>query len=355
MTPAQDELQRKNQWASDWMHQGIDLLPESSAEALERAVRCFDQAIALRRAFPLAENPFLRYGLSAGWVNRGDALARLERKGARAEAIQSYDTALALLQSLPLEENPLYPRRLAIAWINRGIALQKAPSASGADAAAVCFRSALAVLAHPSAAAVADTLSLQAGAWLNLAGTLPPAEALLAAQKALALAEPSEQIEPSLAEAAFKARHLLCRLVIRDIADKKPLSPQLRSEAAQAAETALRSARYWKHQPRLDVEAMTAMIREIFRFGCRLHGEGTPGNLDRFLRAAFDAEESSSALPLDSETFAAAQAAIWSLLGHLQSGGFPAAGTPDFESFLSAIQELKRTEKRLEARLGITP
>jgi len=211
MSFAQDEWRVKNQLASDWMHQGIDLLNESSAASLERAVRCFDQAIALRLQLPWAENPFLRYGLSAGWINRGDALARREGGDFLSEAVQSYDEALVLLKTLPLEENPLYPRRLAIAWSNRGTALQK-QSAYGVEEAAACFRSAIGVLEQPAALAIADLLSLQAGAWLNLAGVLAYAgeaisgEARLPARKALALAKAAELTERVLAETALKAR-----------------------------------------------------------------------------------------------------------------------------------------------------
>ena len=355
MTLAEEEWRRKNQWASDWMHQGIDLLPESSAEALERAVRCFDQAIALRRALPLAENHFLRYGLSAGWVNRGDALSRLKREGALAEAIQSYDEALVLLKSLPLEENLLYPRRLAITWINRGIALQMDPLRHGTEEAAECFRSAIGVLEHPSASALADTLSLQAGAWINLAGTLahagekPSEAARSAARRALQLAQPSERTDLTLAEVALKARHLLCRLVVREIVDKRPVSPDLRQEASGAATDALLLARDWHLQGHPGFEGMA---REIFRFGCRILGAGSPRLLARFLEECLKEKESHAAFPLDPETFAAAQSAIWSALGHLQSGGFPMAGTTAFESFLSDIQELKKAEEQLKLRLA---
>ncbi|MEI9998962.1 MAG: hypothetical protein WDO13_07225 [Verrucomicrobiota bacterium] len=135
--------------ASDWMHKGIDLLKENSAATLEQAVRCFDEAIALRRTLPLEDNPLFRYGLSAGWINRGDALARLKGPSL-AEAVKSYDEALTLLETLPLEANVLYPRRLAITWINRGMALQSRSAVNDPWEAMECFREALAVLEHPS-------------------------------------------------------------------------------------------------------------------------------------------------------------------------------------------------------------
>ncbi|HEY8966677.1 MAG TPA: hypothetical protein VIM58_09550, partial [Candidatus Methylacidiphilales bacterium] len=74
-----DLIRRRNEEASAWMHRGMDVLAEAapSASKLEEAVGHFDRAIALRRTLPLAENPFFRYGLSAGWINRGDAFARI--------------------------------------------------------------------------------------------------------------------------------------------------------------------------------------------------------------------------------------------------------------------------------------
>jgi len=354
MSFAQEEWRLKNQWASDWMHQGIDLLGEDSAAALEQAVRCFDQAIALRRTLPLAENPFLRYGLSAGWINRGDALARLEGESSLAEAVNSYDEALVLLKSLPLEENPLYPRRLAIAWINRGTALQKR-SVPGTEEAAECFRSAIGVLEHPSASALADLLPLQSGAWLNLAGALAYAgeatfeEARRAARQALALAQPAESTELALAETALKARHVICRLLIKSLADQKAISPDLHPEALEAVSEAMFLARHWKCQGHAGLDGMA---QEIFRFGCRIHEKSPPRLLARFLEEWLEGEAPDSALILDPKSFATARAAIWSALGHLQSAGFPMAGTPAFESFLAEIQELKGAEERLQLRLA---
>ncbi len=148
-----NDARHKNQLASDWMHRGIDLLNENSASTLERALRCFDEAIALRQTLPVNENHHYRYGLSAGWINRGDALARLGGTELLAEAVKSYDEALVLLESLPLEENVLYPRRFAITWINRGMALQKQKGSGDMWEALECFREAVDVLVHPSALA----------------------------------------------------------------------------------------------------------------------------------------------------------------------------------------------------------
>ncbi|MEI9960210.1 MAG: hypothetical protein WDM76_03475 [Limisphaerales bacterium] len=59
------------------MKRGIVLLNANMPASLAEAVQCFDRAIELRRTLPLHENLLFRYGLAAGWMNRGDALTRL--------------------------------------------------------------------------------------------------------------------------------------------------------------------------------------------------------------------------------------------------------------------------------------
>jgi hypothetical protein len=340
-----------NQLASDWMHRGMDLAKENSAATLERAVRCFDEAIVLRRTLPLEENHFYRYGLSAGWINRGDALARRGGSGFAAEAVKSYDEALTLLESLPLEENALYPRRLAITWINRGTALQQQEISGGAWEAVECFREAIDVLEHSSAAHIADQQNLLAGAWGNLAGALMSsgeenADGIrLAAHKALALVEFSEKTDAVSAEVSLKVRHLLCRLVVKDIADQKPLSNPVIEEATDAVEEALALARIWKLRGETGFDKLA---REIFRFGCRIYENGQPHFLGEFLMECLSPEGFDAAWLLDEETAGAAQAAIWEALGKLQLEGFRLVATPHFESFLSNIQELRRVEERLK-------
>jgi len=336
--------QAKNQLASDWMHAGIDLLGETSVPVLERAVRCFDQAIALRRTLPLEENPFLRYALSAGWINRGDALARIG-DGHLDEALRSYGQALALLEGLPLEENVLYPRRLAITWINRGTALQRRQAAGDAEAAARGFRAAISVLDHPAAAALADAAALRSGAWANLAGALASAgaadgaEAIDAAARALALAAPLERADAAVAEAALQARHLVCRLAVQELADRRPLPEERRAAAIAAATEGIALARHWRGEGHGQFEETA---REIFRFGCRIQEGGTPQALIGFLEASLGGEPAPDAVSL-----AAARAALWSCLAHLQAAGFGAVGTPAFATRLADIQALRQAEDRL--------
>src|SRR5690349_20579587 len=93
---------------------GLALLETNTSARLLEAIACFDEAITLRQQLPLAANPWFRYGLTAGWLNRGDALTRLGGPGQLVEALRSFDEALAHLRELPMHESPLFVRRLAI-------------------------------------------------------------------------------------------------------------------------------------------------------------------------------------------------------------------------------------------------
>ncbi len=346
-----------NQLASDWMHRGIDLLNEGSVVTLEKAVRCFDEAIALRRTLPLDENDFFRYGLSAGWINRGDALANLGGKQALAEAVKSYDEALVLLESLPLPANMLYPRRLAIAWINRGIALQKQDASAELWEAMECFREDIAVLEHSSVRAISDLVPLQAGAWTNLPGALAgggeaaSADARAAARKALALTRASERTDLVMAEAALKARRAFCSMVVRDIANKRPLPDRIIAEAMDGVGDAMALSRHWKAAQHPKLAGLTL---EIFRFGCRIHEHSQPDFLADFLLQHLDPEKSSAPLYLDPETIVAVRATILSVLESLQVNGFEFVATSRFEPLLSGIQQLRRVEECLDQVAKVT-
>ena len=339
------------------MHRGIDLMDKNSLDMLEQAVRCFDEAIALRSTLPLDEDPFFRYGLSAGWINRGDAIVRMEERRSRTEAIKSYDEALILLESLPLEDNTLYPRRLAITWINRGIALQKQEIPGGGWEAGECFREAIEVLEHPSAREIADRSSLLAGAWTNLAEILMSSaqqnveDVRAAARKAITLVQFSEPADVISAEIGLKARHILCRLAVREISDGKPLSKAMVSEATDAVDEVMALIRFWKFSGQAH---LTKLALETFRFGCRIYENSQPHFLAEFLTECMAPELFGATIRPDQETLDATQAAIWSALTNLQPDGFRFVSTPSFEPFLADIQKFRKVEEQLQ-RLRLTP
>ncbi len=344
MPTVSNDIHDKNQLASDWMHRGIDLLSEDSLVALERAVRCFDEAIALRSTLPLGETPFYRYGLSAGWINRGDALARLGGRARLTRAVMSYDEALKLLESLPLAENVLYSRRLAITWINRGMALQNEDAPCDMRQASECFRAAIAALESPWAQEIADRPSLLAGAWSNLAGSIPEDRegARAAAGKALSLVRSCERTDLLSAEVGLKTRHLLCRVAVKDLAGHHEL---FLSEATTAVDEAMALARHWTFRDRADLDRLA---QEIFRFGCLIYEKHQPQLLPRFLAECLAPELFGKTICPGRETLDAAEAALWSILTKLQPDGFQFLATPQRAPFLAGIHELKMLEDRIK-------
>ncbi len=134
---------------------------------------------------------------------------------------------------------------------------------------------------------------LRAGAWGNLAGALmelgeeqPGIRS--AAHQALALVKPSEGSDRVALEVGLKARHLLCRLAVRDIAEEKPLSRATLAEATDAVEEALALVRSWKLP---EDAALARLARGIFRFGCRIYESAQPHFLAEFLMEYLSPEE----------------------------------------------------------------
>lgn len=78
-----------------------------------------DEAIRLREQLPLESEPVYRWGLAAGWINRGDALRALEKPD---EAVVSYDRGLGVLGEM--EATDPVKTRSAVAWNNRGLVLE---------------------------------------------------------------------------------------------------------------------------------------------------------------------------------------------------------------------------------------
>lgn len=325
------------------MHQGMDLAQEDSVQALEEAVRRFDEAIALRRTLPLEENPDFRYGLSAGLINRGDALARLG-EGRVAEAIAAYDEALTLLKSLPLAENSLFPRRLAIAWINRGVAQQGQGTSAGLADAAQSFREALEVLQRPYSSMIGDRRALLAGAWVNLAGALAgrdgaeSVELRSAAAKAIELARCPGHDDLAFAQMALRAYDAVCRAAVGELVEKRSLPVDAKAQALKAVDEGLALAEHWKFSTDL-----VGLAGEILRFGCRLHEDGEPAALAQFLLKQLAPERFGGVAQLDPPTAEAMRAAIFRALGKLQGGGFQQVTN----ARLGDIEQLRKVEERL--------
>lgn len=257
-----------NAEASNWMKRGIALLTENTPESLTNSLPCFERAISLRRTLPLEENPWYRYVLAAGFMNRADAFTRL---GSVDEAVREYDAAIAILQTLDLEENRVFRKRAAIAWMNRGVALQP----RNLPAAVMSFESAIAI--SPDASLLATSLANLGNALLQLS---PPKllNARDAFEKALRLLSHQEETDLDAAEVCVRARHGICRAVAWQLTDES--NDELVSAATDAMEDALRLARHWQSrgETRFDELAL-----ELIQFGVHAYRKYQPHFVAEFL------------------------------------------------------------------------
>ena len=347
----EDAAHAQNELASKWMKRGIALLEQNTSASLTEAIPCFDNAIELRYALPLESNPRFRFGLAAGWMNRGDALTRLGSPMDFAEALRSYAAALTQLNLLPLDENPLFRRRLAVAWMNRGITLLG--QGKNISEAVDSFEECLTVLQDAAAAGIEDRAQLLGCAWMNRANGLIRLEnpdlqhAHDAAKKALEFLAATEQSDVVSAEAALKARHILCQAIGGLLAEKEPAqerdSKDLVSEATDMVDEGMKLAREWELR---NVTRFRPLAGELFRFGVRAYQIFQPHFLVEFILESVDAEKSPGASP-SPEMHIEAMRGIWRCFREIQNNGFNKLNPEQFEEFLQKLHELSFAENRL--------
>ena len=334
--------------AITWMTRGIALLRENTHPSLEEAVRCFDQAIELRRARAPQNDPWLLYGLAAAWMNRGDALTRLGPLHQLGEAVRSYDEALSVLRDLPFGEHGEFQERLAIAWMNRGVSLQAQGSPGSWREAIQSFDQAIAVTRHREA-----DLLVPAAAWMNRGNALlratPPLHELAraAARQAIRLVVLRESDHLASAEIGLNARHVLCRAIADSLAedrDDRSGRSDVLAEATDVADAAMVLVRTWESR---GVTQFRQIAREVFRFGHRVYQMFQPQFLTEFLLENLDPQRSPGAMASDRAMHAAAAEALQQSVAAMQTQAFSWLNTPRFDRLLEDLHELRLAEARL--------
>lgn len=333
------------------MQRGIALLAENKPEGLREAVKCFDEAIAMRRQLPFAANAWFRYGFIAGWLNRGDALTRLGSANDLQEALRSYDEALAQLRELPMAESPLFIRRLAIAWMNRGVTCLAGGSPANLFQASSSFLEAIAAAQHFSTKNPEEGRILLAQAWMNRANALirldpPQAEAARsAAKKALKFAAVTEKDDVTAAALGFSARHILCQSLAHLLStDATSDRDALMHEASETVDEGMALARIWESR---DAQQFRSQSAELFQFGCRVYQAHQPHFLTEFLLENLDPTKSDGSFAGDLRMHASAADALWRALLDLHRDGFKNINTPCFNEMLDQLRELRLTEEHL--------
>jgi len=350
---APEQAEVRNAKASEWMKRGIALLNENTTASLINSLRWFEGAIELRRSLPLRENPWYRYVLAAGWMNRGDALTRLGSGEDVAEALRSYDQAVRLLRTLELESNPLFRKRLALAWMNRGITLQAQGTSGSLRAALESYDKAIAVLRDPLARECTENHLVLASALANRGNALLRIElpsvvaARDSAEQALALIAGNEEQDLLAAETGLTARHIICRAVAAQLADRTGTiaSEDLVAAATDAVDNGMKLARHWEARGE---RRFRDLARELFRFGARAYQMHQSHFLTEFLLENLDPCHSHDAFPVDPGMHATANEMIARAVTEIQSDGFRSLSTPRFDRFVKTLRQLCVTKTRLD-------
>lgn len=336
--------------ASAWTRHGIEVMNENQPESWRAALLFFDSAIALRCDLPLEGSPWLRFGLAAGWMNRGDCLARMGASHLLRAALASYSESLVHLRQLPLAE-PQFRRRLAIALINRGVTFLKRGEQSDLIQAISDAKEARALL-EQGAVGIDDARELKAGAWLNQGNAFfrsaPPCltASLAAAEEALQLAAPFERHNPALAELGLHARHLVCRVIAQTLASPEigVSFEELVCDATDAVESGLNLISYWEGQ---GVIHFRPLARELFRFGAFAYQLYQPHFLSEFVLESFGPKESGRSLAHDGAVQASASQALGRALRTIQRDGFKGYGSPQFDRVLELLAQFRLVESFL--------
>jgi hypothetical protein len=317
-TDPPDEI---NGAASVLMKRGI-ALAEAGQDA--DALRCFDDALALRRQLPWETEPLYGYGLAACCLNRGDALARLGGADRLADAIGAYDEGIAVARRLPLDVDARFPRRLAIGLQNRAIALRAqrpddlAPATAG-------FMDAIEVLEQSWSSAIEDRARLLATVWVNVADTHAPysrdssfALAFNGVDRALALLGDDEQRDADAAAVGLKARHVRCVAIAVRISSSEITDEQrapLVHEATDTAEEALAIVGHWEQR---GVARFRGIAADLLRFGAQVYATFQPQFLREFVSEHTQPTDTSAAL-LESDEMREAIADVVELLAAVEA------------------------------------
>lgn len=332
------------------MKRGIALLEENTISSLKQAIGCFDKAIELRSGLPLDANNRFRYGLAAGWMNRGDALTRLASSEHFTEAVRSYDEALKYLCFLPLDEDVLFRKRLAIAWINRGTTLLA--QGRNLNEARRSFDEGIALLGHEQTAALPERNQLLGCAWMNRGNTLlrlakpEPRAAYEAAKTALKFIIGAESVDTVSAEAGFKARHVLCQAIVllaEEHSKNEPAAKEWVMEAMDAVDEGLKLAREWEMK---NVVRFRPLAGELFCFGVRAYQMYQPQFLGEFILESLDPSQSPGAMA-NGRMHLEALRALWRELRESQKDSSKNSKPAPFSQWLEKLGELSSVENRL--------
>lgn len=337
----QDKL--RNLSANVWINRGMALLLGPSREEHLEALRCFDQAIALRLPLDLDQNVAYRWGVIAAWMNRADALSRLGEPDQLKEAVVSYDKALEELRKLPLRDNLSFRTRFAVAFMNRALVCHRLELPEAKDS----LLDAIAILRQSEDPQYPEHLRTLACVQMNLARLLLYEDfegSRTAAQRSLELIGSQDRTDIAMADFALQARtvlaHALAELLSANSSDAES-GRDLLSEATDNVEAALELARHWRAQ---GDSRFQPLLQELFRFCCRVYRLHQPHFLPEFTLEVLDPSVADEPFLGDLQMLETAEQELNIAMAVLQESWKEGPGSPqDYDRW----SELRETLLRL--------
>jgi tetratricopeptide (TPR) repeat protein len=308
-----DQDAELNRLASVRMESGIALLTRGEPEGLQEAIRYFDEAIELRRQLPFAQVPGFRYGLAAGWINRGDALTRLGGPENLVEAVKSYTTAIELLQDPPVDDDGTFMTRLGIAWLNRGIALEMQNIEPAAAEAVLSYR-----------------------------------KAKDAAEQALPLLAENELKAVPAADAGLKARHVLCQAItgiLRGTVRDTAIEPDLIDKITDTVEGALSLTQTWEDG---GDPSFRPMATGFFHLGALVYERHQPHFLAEYLLDHLDPHCTGWPPAVSQTWLAIAEESLSRTRRELRISDFASLATPEGMRRVEILNEMQAAETRIQ-------
>lgn len=283
------------------MNQGHAQQLANDPAQITAAISSYEQAIAILRLLPHAENADLANSLGAAWMNRGQLLHRLRSNAQIAPALESFQAAITVFQSIKGPANPWIRRNFLGTILNRAVLLMDLSEHRGA---------------------LAD------------------------ARLALQLATQHERDELVDADLSLKLRRLACDaigqlIVVVPAADQTALA----AEASDLVDDGLALAREWsaKGESALDHVAL-----RLFRFGAQLYRTYQPHFLAEFVLEQIDVDHATPS----PEVIAIARDNLEIALATRPPEPFLIVGDPASERHVQTARELQAA---LDQLLSLTP
>ncbi|MES2309251.1 MAG: hypothetical protein V4507_10380 [Verrucomicrobiota bacterium] len=345
-------LDQREAIASAWTRQGIDYLHQPQGASL--SIPWFEAAINLRSHFPLDQNRGYRYGLAAGWMNRGEALAQLGGEENLKESIRSFDHAIEQLPYLPVEERIEFRQRHIIAWSNRGITLLQ--QGQNLNEAVRSFQNAHSFLFEE----LPDFFFLKIGIETNLAtaqfqSSGDQYQAETQARAILLFVEPYESTDFRLTEISLKARHLFC-LSIGYQADSQrhtsPISSDRISEVTDVLEKGIHLALHWKNQGN---DSFLPWAQTLFCFGLQFYRVYLPQFLAEFVTEFLKEEALPGSPSLDQLILESLRMAESTLYHQSSQKNLAAENIASTQSLIERYHDLALVRKQYEVKIGLFP